>query len=91
MTATMSRWATWRTRVRQTLCGLRGHDALLHFEAGRMSLLCTSCDHETPGWDAQARPLPFTTSTRGVRWPWIRVGLDGIPSSALTKSRRLRA
>lgn len=37
--------------VRQFICGLHGHDALLHFEDGRMSLLCSSCGHETPGWD----------------------------------------
>ena len=38
-------------KVRQFLCGLHGHDALLHFERGRMSLQCTSCGYETPGWD----------------------------------------
>lgn len=37
--------------VRQFVCGLHGHDALLHFEHGRMSLQCTSCGYETPGWD----------------------------------------
>ena len=40
----------WR-RFEQALCGLHGHDALLNFERGRLSLLCTSCGHETPGWD----------------------------------------
>ena len=38
-------------RVRQTYCGLHGHDALLHFETGRLSMRCTSCGHETPGWE----------------------------------------
>jgi len=37
--------------VRQFLCGLHGHDALLHFEQGRISLECTSCGYQTPGWD----------------------------------------
>lgn len=37
--------------VRQFICGLHGHDALLHFEKGRISLQCTSCGFETPGWD----------------------------------------
>ena len=41
-------------KVRQFLCGLHGHDALLHFERGRMSLQCTSCGYETPGWDLRA-------------------------------------
>lgn len=40
-------------QVRQFICGLHGHDSLLHFEQGRMSLLCTSCGHETPGWDVK--------------------------------------
>jgi hypothetical protein len=38
-------------RVQQFVCGLHGHDALLHFDHGRMSLLCTSCGYESPGWD----------------------------------------
>jgi hypothetical protein len=49
--------------LRQTLCGLRGHDALLHFEDDRMSLQCVSCGHETPGWVLnEARP---TVTVRG--------------------------
>lgn len=43
-------------QVRQFICGLHGHDALLHFEQGRMSLQCTSCGYETPGWDLKAVP-----------------------------------
>jgi hypothetical protein len=38
-------------KVRQFLCSLHGHDALLHFEHGRISLQCSSCGYETPGWD----------------------------------------
>jgi hypothetical protein len=41
------------TQLRQFICGLHGHDSLLHFEHGRISLLCTSCGHETPGWDVK--------------------------------------
>lgn len=37
------------TRLRQWLCGLHGHDAVLHFASGRVSMLCTSCGHESPG------------------------------------------
>jgi hypothetical protein len=40
-------------QVRQLICALHGHDSLLHFEQGRMSLLCSSCGYETPGWDVQ--------------------------------------
>ena len=42
--------------VRQFLCGLHGHDALLHFEQGRISLQCTSCGYQTPGWDVKSLP-----------------------------------
>ena len=38
-------------RARQFLCGLSGHDSLLHFQRGRISLMCVLCGHETPGWD----------------------------------------
>jgi len=41
-------------KLRQQLCGLHGHDALLNFHNGRMSLLCSSCGHESPGWDVRA-------------------------------------
>jgi hypothetical protein len=37
-------------KFRQRMCGLHGHDSLLHFDNGRMSLLCSSCGHESPGW-----------------------------------------
>ena len=43
-------------QVRQFFCGLHGHDSLLHFGHGRMSLLCSSCGYETPGWDVKAAP-----------------------------------
>jgi hypothetical protein len=37
-------------RVRQFVCALGGHDLLLNVEPGKMSLRCTSCPYETPGW-----------------------------------------
>jgi len=43
-------------KVRQRVCGLHGHDSLLHFDNGRMSLMCFSCGHETPGWEVGKRP-----------------------------------
>ena len=42
-------------QVRQFICGLHGHDSLLHFEEARISLLCASCGHETPGWETGPR------------------------------------
>ncbi|MBS1816621.1 MAG: hypothetical protein JSU08_01700 [Acidobacteria bacterium] len=47
---------TFGTRVRQFVCGLHGHDSLLEFGRGRLSLKCVSCGHETPGWDLKTRP-----------------------------------
>ena len=49
--------------LRQMLCGLRGHDTLLHFEDERMSLRCVSCGHETPGWELNE--VPPTVTVRG--------------------------
>ncbi len=53
-------------QLRQFICSLHGHDALLHFESGRMSLRCTSCDYETPGWDLRER-CTITAQPRYVR------------------------
>ncbi len=36
---------------RRFVCGLQGHERLMHFERGRLSLKCISCGHESPGWD----------------------------------------
>jgi len=62
-------------KVRQFLCGLHGHDALLHFESGRMSLQCTSCGYETPGWDLNAIDEPqqavAVEQPRVVRMPLV--------------------
>jgi NAD-dependent SIR2 family protein deacetylase len=43
------------SRVNQVLCGLRGHDAVLHFEGRRVNMRCTSCGHDTPGWEVNGR------------------------------------
>ena len=43
------------TRLGQLFCGMRGHDALLHFEANRVTMRCTSCGHDTPGWEISGR------------------------------------
>ena len=39
----------------QTLCGLRGHAMMLHFESTRLSLHCPNCGRTTPGWAIQRR------------------------------------
>jgi NAD-dependent SIR2 family protein deacetylase len=38
-------------RLGQLFCGLRGHDSVLHFEGNRVMMRCTSCGHDTPGWE----------------------------------------
>ena len=48
--------ASVMTWMRQAICGLHGHDSLLHFEHDRMSLRCVSCGHESPGWELSDRP-----------------------------------
>ena len=42
-------------RVSQLLCGLRGHDSVLHFEGKRVMMRCTSCGHDSPGWEVSGR------------------------------------
>ena len=42
-------------RLGQLVCGLRGHDSVLHFEANRVNMRCTSCGHDTPGWEISGR------------------------------------
>jgi hypothetical protein len=62
-------------QVRQFTCGLHGHDALLHFETGRLSMRCTSCGYETPGWDlktASGKPEVVQTKAPMMRLPFVR-------------------
>ncbi len=42
-------------RFGQLLCGLRGHDSVLHFEGNRVMMRCTSCGHDSPGWEITGR------------------------------------
>ena len=59
--------------VRQFVCGLHGHDSLLHFGDGRVSLLCSSCGYETPGWDVKGSGArrDATAAPRVVRMPMV--------------------
>ena len=43
------------TRLGQAICGVRGHDSVLHFEGNRVMMRCTSCGHDTPGWEISGR------------------------------------
>ena len=42
-------------RLGQLICGLSGHDAVLHVERNRVMMRCTSCGHDTPGWEISER------------------------------------
>jgi hypothetical protein len=46
--------------VKRLWCGLTGHDTMMHFEKDRMSLVCGSCGHESPGWDLKEAPPTIT-------------------------------
>jgi hypothetical protein len=62
------------TQLRRFVCGLHGHDSLLHFGEGRVSLLCSSCGHETPGWDVKGTPARNQTvrsERRVMRMPLV--------------------
>ena len=43
--------------VREVLCGLRGHDMVLHFEPQRLSLRCLGCGVHTQGWTIDVKPI----------------------------------
>lgn len=49
---------------RQFLCGLTGHEMVLHFEATRLSLFCLRCGKNTSGWTIDVQPRFRTTPTR---------------------------
>ena len=42
-------------RFGQLLCGVRGHDAIRHVDGKRVMMRCTSCGHDTPGWEISGR------------------------------------
>ena len=59
-------------QVRQLICALHGHDSLLHFEHGRMSLLCSSCGYESPGWEVKSHGrAEAAQAPRIVRMPLV--------------------
>jgi|SRR5437588_2789061 len=57
--------------IRQTYCGLHGHDAMLHFEKERLFLQCVSCGHRTPGWDLNETLRPAAAVRTEARRPAV--------------------
>jgi hypothetical protein len=43
------------TRLGQLLCGVRGHETLMHREGKRMMMRCTTCGYDTPGVEISER------------------------------------
>jgi hypothetical protein len=50
-TADVSLMSRMVAKLGEVVCGLHGHDAVLHFEGNRVMMRCTSCGHDTPGWE----------------------------------------
>lgn len=42
------------TTLRQTCCGILGHDVTLQLEEGAMRLICVSCGYRSSGWQLPA-------------------------------------
>jgi hypothetical protein len=80
-TERVSGFARVTTWLRQTVCGLGGHEALLHFEEERMSLRCVSCGHETPGWELNEAPPTVTVRGDARR--------HALPRPQLINARRI--
>lgn len=59
-------------QLQQFMCGLRGHDEVLHFERDRLSLRCLSCGHRSAGWSLGPEAMrpqqqPDKRSSRALR------------------------
>ena len=58
-------------RVGQVWCGLGGHNLLLRYQRERLSLECTHCGYESPGWelgsDHDDESVPAKKSPKGWR------------------------
>ena len=82
--------------LQRIMCGLRGHEAVLHFERHRLSLRCLNCGHETTGWilESETRHAARLTDSQSHapigafgRWPTL---LEGIGVSLARRVSRAR-
>ena len=64
-------------QVRQSFCGMHGHDSFLQFERDRMFLRCVSCGHESPGWAIDRTP-PTVKIRDDARRPAVSRHLVGV-------------
>src|SRR5262245_41882637 len=70
-------------RLRQMLCGVRGHDVFMQFQRNRMFLRCVSCGHESPGWTLTETPPTVTVRGDARRHMLVR------PQPQLIDARRI--
>ena len=83
--------------LQRIMCGLRGHEAVLHFERHRLSLRCLNCGHETRGWILQSETRHAARSIDNLshahigwfgRWHALFEGTIGVLlGSRLSRSR----
>lgn len=52
--------------LQRSVCALHGHDPMLQYERNRIFLRCTSCGHETPGWDVAQNTDLYHRDARGA-------------------------
>jgi len=60
-------------RIQVIACGLHGHDSVLQYERNRMFLRCTTCGHETPGWEVEPKTLEMRRSQSNASRPEIGI------------------
>jgi hypothetical protein len=76
-------------RIGRVVCGLQGHDSVLHFEASRVMMRCTSCGHDTPGWEitGQGPRMRYAgDARRHVLKPRLALHKSAEPTFGLRKS-----
>lgn len=47
-----------RLSIRQTVCGIIGHDHVKTTEGRRLTMICTLCKHDTGGVELTGAPKP---------------------------------
>jgi hypothetical protein len=45
-------------RAGQMRCGITGHNVLLRYQPTRLSLQCSTCGYESPGWEIETQHGP---------------------------------
>jgi ribosomal protein S27E len=56
-----------KSRLERILCRLRGHSTVLTFGSSSVFLRCTSCGHESAGWDVGPKRYVSSPVDAGAR------------------------